>query len=51
MQVISLAKTSERLTGMVNIEPSALRAKKGDLSIATGKSNWERVQGGAQKGF
>lgn len=43
-----LAKTLERHFGMINIQPSALRAKKGDL---TDKSDWERVQAGAQKGF
>lgn len=43
-----LAKTLERHFGMINIQPSALRAKKGDL---TDKSDWEIVQAGAQKGF
>lgn len=36
---------------MINIKPSTLKAKEGDLSIDTDKSDWERIQGETQKGF
>lgn len=36
---------------MTNTRPSTEKEKKGDLSIDTDKSDWERIQGETQRSF
>lgn len=43
--------TFERYIVMTNTRPSTEKEKKGDLSIDTDKSDWERIQGETQRSF